>query len=98
MPTSLNKWTGRPNWEWSDRKNKEMKLPERPIFFTKATTSVNGPFADIPFDAHVSEQMDWEAELGVVRSEIQRDEIAGAPRLLHQGHDERQRPVRRYSV
>jgi 2-keto-4-pentenoate hydratase/2-oxohepta-3-ene-1,7-dioic acid hydratase in catechol pathway len=47
-------------------KNKEMKLPERPIFFTKATTSVNGPFADIPFDAHVSEQMDWEAELGVV--------------------------------
>lgn len=47
-------------------KNKEMKLPERPIFFTKATTSVNGPFADIPFDARVSEQMDWEAELGVV--------------------------------
>ena len=47
-------------------KNKEMKLPERPIFFTKATTSVNGPFSDIPFDARVSEQIDWEAELGVV--------------------------------
>jgi len=47
-------------------KNKEMKLPERPIFFTKATTSVNGPFANIPLDARVSEQMDWEAELGVV--------------------------------
>jgi 2-keto-4-pentenoate hydratase/2-oxohepta-3-ene-1,7-dioic acid hydratase in catechol pathway len=47
-------------------KDREMKLPEQPIFFTKATTSVNGPFADIPFDAHVSDKIDWEAELGVV--------------------------------
>jgi 2-keto-4-pentenoate hydratase/2-oxohepta-3-ene-1,7-dioic acid hydratase in catechol pathway len=43
-----------------------VKFPEAPVFFTKATTSVNGPYADIPFDASVSEQIDWEAELGVV--------------------------------
>ena len=36
------------------------------MFFTKATTTVNGPFADIPFDARVTEQLDWEVELGVV--------------------------------
>ncbi len=42
------------------------KAPERPVFFTKATTTVNGPFAEIPFDDNVSVQIDWEAELGVV--------------------------------
>jgi 2-keto-4-pentenoate hydratase/2-oxohepta-3-ene-1,7-dioic acid hydratase in catechol pathway len=47
-------------------RGKEVKLPERPVFFTKATTSINGPFADIPLEARVSEQMDWEVELGVV--------------------------------
>lgn len=47
-------------------RGKEAKLPDRPVFFTKATTAVNGPFADIPFQAAVSEQMDWEVELGVV--------------------------------
>lgn len=43
-----------------------VKLPAIPVFFTKATTSVNAPFGDIPIDAQVSEQMDWEVELGVV--------------------------------
>ena len=43
-----------------------VKLPQVPVFFTKATTTVNGPFADIPFDASVSEQIDWEVELAVV--------------------------------
>jgi 2-keto-4-pentenoate hydratase/2-oxohepta-3-ene-1,7-dioic acid hydratase in catechol pathway len=42
------------------------KPPERPVFFTKATTTVNGPYADIPFDDNVSVQIDWEAELAVV--------------------------------
>ncbi len=37
-----------------------------PTFFTKATHTVNGPYADIPFDASISAQIDWEAELGVV--------------------------------
>ena len=47
-------------------KGQPVKLPEVPLFFTKATTAVNGPFADIPFDASVSEQIDWEVELAVV--------------------------------
>ena len=47
-------------------RGEEVKMPEKPVFFTKATTTVNGPFADIPFDAGVSTQIDWEVELGVV--------------------------------
>ncbi len=40
--------------------------PEYPTFFTKATTSVIGPYDDIPYDPAVSTQMDWECELAVV--------------------------------
>ncbi len=40
--------------------------PAQPLFFTKATTAVNGPYADVPFDAAVSEQIDWEVELAFV--------------------------------
>jgi 2-keto-4-pentenoate hydratase/2-oxohepta-3-ene-1,7-dioic acid hydratase in catechol pathway len=47
-------------------KNLPVKMPDVPVFFTKATTAVNGPFADIPFDAGVSTQIDWEVELAVV--------------------------------
>ena len=44
----------------------EVKLPDAPVFFTKAPTSVTGPFDDIPWDRSVTQQVDWEAELGVV--------------------------------
>jgi 2-keto-4-pentenoate hydratase/2-oxohepta-3-ene-1,7-dioic acid hydratase in catechol pathway len=44
----------------------EKELPTRPIFFTKATTSVLAPGADIPFHGGVTAQLDWEAELGVI--------------------------------
>ncbi|HEV2249015.1 MAG TPA: fumarylacetoacetate hydrolase family protein [Candidatus Limnocylindria bacterium] len=37
-----------------------------PTIFTKAITSMSGPYADIPIDAAVSEKIDWEVELGVV--------------------------------
>jgi 2-keto-4-pentenoate hydratase/2-oxohepta-3-ene-1,7-dioic acid hydratase in catechol pathway len=60
-------------WNYADHskeaahlRGKETKLPERPVFFTKVTTTVNGPFGDIPVDARVSEQNDWEVELGVI--------------------------------
>jgi 2-keto-4-pentenoate hydratase/2-oxohepta-3-ene-1,7-dioic acid hydratase in catechol pathway len=46
--------------------NKEAKLPDIPVFFTKAPTAVNGPFDDVPRQRGVTEQMDWEAELGVI--------------------------------
>ncbi len=42
------------------------KLPKYPIVFTKAVTSMNGPYADIPVNLEVSNKMDWEVELGVV--------------------------------
>jgi 2-keto-4-pentenoate hydratase/2-oxohepta-3-ene-1,7-dioic acid hydratase in catechol pathway len=45
---------------------KEVRLPESPNIFTKAVTTVNGPYADIPFDPTVSLQVDWEVELAVV--------------------------------
>ncbi len=43
-----------------------LRLPDYPIVFTKATTAVTGPFDSIPWDTAVSEQIDWEVELGVI--------------------------------
>jgi 2-keto-4-pentenoate hydratase/2-oxohepta-3-ene-1,7-dioic acid hydratase in catechol pathway len=42
------------------------KAPERPLFFTKATLTVNGPFGEIPFDDNVSAKIDWEVELAFI--------------------------------
>lgn len=41
-------------------------ISEAPILFTKAPTTVNGPYGAIVIDPAVSEQVDWEAELAVV--------------------------------
>ena len=41
-------------------------LPKHPVFFTKASTTMNGPYDDVPFHAHLSTQLDWEAELGMI--------------------------------
>ena len=46
--------------------NTDAKLPDVPVFFTKAPTAVNGPFDDVLRHAAVTAQLDWEAELGVV--------------------------------
>ncbi len=42
------------------------ELPEFPMIFNKATTSINGPYSDIPYDPSVSTAIDFEAELTVV--------------------------------
>jgi 2-keto-4-pentenoate hydratase/2-oxohepta-3-ene-1,7-dioic acid hydratase in catechol pathway len=42
------------------------KLPEYPVFFTKAPTAVNHPEAPVPLMADLSSQRDWEVELAVV--------------------------------
>lgn len=42
------------------------ELPEFPAFFDKATTAVIGPDDAIPFDARLSTQLDYEAELAVI--------------------------------
>jgi len=47
-------------------RGQEFKLPAHPIFFTKPPTSVIGPHDDIVWDQRVTQQVDWEAELGVV--------------------------------
>lgn len=52
--------------ETSAAADRETKLPEHPIVFTKNVTSVTGPDAEVPYDPAVSEQLDWEVELGVV--------------------------------
>ena len=52
--------------EGADARGVPLVLPERPLFFTKATLAVVGPHDDIPFDDNVSVQIDWEVELGVV--------------------------------
>jgi 2-keto-4-pentenoate hydratase/2-oxohepta-3-ene-1,7-dioic acid hydratase in catechol pathway len=47
-------------------RGKKSELPAVPIVFTKATTAVNAPYASIPYDPAVSEQIDYEVELGVI--------------------------------
>ena len=42
------------------------ELPAWPVFFSKASTAMNGPYDVIPYDANISTQLDWEVELGVI--------------------------------
>src|SRR5215469_5674408 len=44
----------------------KMEELEAPIFFTKAPTTVNGPYGNIVIDPSVSLEIDWEAELAVI--------------------------------
>lgn len=45
---------------------RELKLPEVPTFFTKASTAIADPDSTLNFEARVSRDMDWEGELAVV--------------------------------
>jgi len=40
--------------------------PEHPVFFSKASHCMNGPFSPIPYDPKVSTLIDWEGELAVI--------------------------------
>ena len=51
-------------------------LPDVPVFFTKATTAVAGPFEEVPLHQAVTDQLDWEAELGVIIGREGRDVTA----------------------
>ena len=42
------------------------EMPAHPTFFSRAPTSVLGAYDDVPFDAHITEKLDWEAELAVI--------------------------------
>jgi len=50
----------------AEARGREYKQHQHPVFFTKATHTINRHEGVIPFDAEVSEQIDWEAELGVI--------------------------------
>ena len=52
--------------ESATAKGEKVELPQFPVIFNKATTSVNAPFGNIPLDANVSDKLDWEVELGIV--------------------------------
>ncbi len=44
----------------------QAELPTDPIVFTKATTSVTGPHAEVPVDPRATKRLDWEVELAFV--------------------------------
>jgi 2-keto-4-pentenoate hydratase/2-oxohepta-3-ene-1,7-dioic acid hydratase in catechol pathway len=52
--------------ESAEARGREYKQHQHPVFFTKATHTINRHEGEIPFDAAVSEQIDWEAELAVI--------------------------------
>ena len=52
--------------EGAAARGREARIPKVPVFFTKATTSVTGPYDDIPVDDSVTQEVDWEVELGVL--------------------------------
>jgi 2-keto-4-pentenoate hydratase/2-oxohepta-3-ene-1,7-dioic acid hydratase in catechol pathway len=63
-------------------RNKETKIPDVPVIFSKVPTTVNGPHDDIPVDRAVTNQVDWEVELGVVIGTTGRN-IAKSDALAH---------------
>jgi 2-keto-4-pentenoate hydratase/2-oxohepta-3-ene-1,7-dioic acid hydratase in catechol pathway len=54
---------GRSGYDTPDR---NVALPSRPVVFSKATTSVTGPFDDIDAHPGVTSELDHEAELAVI--------------------------------
>jgi 2-keto-4-pentenoate hydratase/2-oxohepta-3-ene-1,7-dioic acid hydratase in catechol pathway len=52
--------------ESAEARGREYKQHQHPVFFTKATHTINRHEGVIPFDPAVSEQIDWEAELAVI--------------------------------
>ncbi|MBI2186609.1 MAG: fumarylacetoacetate hydrolase family protein [Acidobacteria bacterium] len=43
-----------------------VKLPTVPLYFTKAPTTVIGPYDEVPWHQSATQQVDWEAELAVI--------------------------------
>ncbi len=47
-------------------REQNVKVPDRPIVFTKFTTAIIGPNDEITWDEQLTSQVDYEVELGVV--------------------------------
>jgi 2-keto-4-pentenoate hydratase/2-oxohepta-3-ene-1,7-dioic acid hydratase in catechol pathway len=52
--------------EGAAARGREVRIPKLPVFFTKAPTSVTGPYDEIPIDDTVTKEVDWEVELGAI--------------------------------
>jgi 2-keto-4-pentenoate hydratase/2-oxohepta-3-ene-1,7-dioic acid hydratase in catechol pathway len=52
--------------EGAKARDPAQKLPNHPVFFTKAVNTLNGPFDPIPYDPSISKQIDWEVELAAI--------------------------------
>lgn len=63
-------------------RGREPKLPEVPVFFTKAATTVCGPDDEIPLSPRVTAQLDYEVELAFVIGPGGRD-IRAAEAMRH---------------
>ncbi|MFO1445600.1 fumarylacetoacetate hydrolase family protein [Bacillus sp. Bva_UNVM-123] len=58
---------------FEERHNQEIELPEKPTFFTKPTTTIAGPYEDIPLINTFTSKLDYEAELAVIIGKKGRD-------------------------
>jgi 2-keto-4-pentenoate hydratase/2-oxohepta-3-ene-1,7-dioic acid hydratase in catechol pathway len=61
---------------------REVKLPEAPQFFTKATHALNSPYGDVRLDNRLTRLFDYEVELAIVIGRGGRD-IARAQAMQH---------------
>ncbi len=61
---------------------REVKLPEAPQFFTKATHALNSPYGDVRLDSRLTRLFDYEVELAIVIGRAGRD-IARAQAMQH---------------
>jgi len=52
--------------ESAQSRQRDVKLPEHPIVFTKAVGSVNGPYDNVICDSAVTSELDWEVELAII--------------------------------
>jgi 2-keto-4-pentenoate hydratase/2-oxohepta-3-ene-1,7-dioic acid hydratase in catechol pathway len=49
-----------------DTPERSVELPSKPVVFSKATTTVTGPYADVESHHGVTTELDYEGELGVI--------------------------------
>jgi len=50
----------------TSKPGREPRIPAVPVFFTKAATSVNGPYDPVPWNRAITQQVDYEVELGAI--------------------------------
>ncbi len=62
-------WNYLPHFEEGAKIHGDRPLPDRPAFFSKTTTTVIGPNDDVPSHSDITDQLDYEVELGVVIGE-----------------------------